>query len=215
MFIVVDGIDGAGKSTLCFLMQRVLKQFDSIVTKEPTLNSPWATKIREIATAGRESPEKEIEYFHEDRKFHLRNVIEPELKNGKVVICDRYVDSTLAFQAKTTEEADQLFRRFESEIRIPDITFILKCPVEIGLERLRLRDGKNLTKFETKSTLEHARKIYESRTGPNHRFIDASGSSEYTLEQAVETLRLEFDDFVEDNHRSTDLNPSTLEFRYA
>jgi thymidylate kinase len=106
---------------------------------------------------------------------------------GRTVISDRYVDSTLAFQGETPDEAEKLYELFKPEILIPDITFILKCPVDIGLKRIA-RDRGSVTKFEDIETLEKARVIYESRTGSNYVFLDASGSVANTFNQMLETV---------------------------
>ena len=103
---------------------------------------------------------------------------------GRMVISDRYVDSTLAFQTVSREEADALYESFLAEIRVPDITFILECSVEVGLERIYESRGR-LTKFEDFETLENARNIYASRSGDNYCALDACGTIQETLQQAL------------------------------
>ncbi len=185
MFIAVDGIDGAGKTTLVSQLSNLLGiQFQPLITKEPTNLSKWGQRLRESAKTGRLPKPVEIEYFHKDRLFHIKNVIRPAILQNRVVLTDRYVDSTLAFQCETIAEADRLYGVFKDEILIPDITFILKCPVEIGLDRIA-RNRPDRTKFENQDTLELARSIYESRKGEHYAFLDASGSIESTFNQAV------------------------------
>jgi dTMP kinase len=189
MFIAVDGIDGAGKTTLANQLAGRLVEWDPLITKEPTNASPWGRRLRESAQQGRLPRNEEVEYFHKDRLWHLANVIEPALEAGRVVISDRYVDSTLAFQANSPDEADALYESFVREILVPNITLILSCPVEVGLERIHRNRGR-LTKFEDLETLARARMIYETRSGSNYCIIDASGTVEQTFRDAVTVLRI-------------------------
>lgn len=187
MFIVVDGIDGAGKTTLVGQLSNVFSAHDPLVTKEPTDDSPWAKAIRNSAERGRLTVEEEIHLFHNDRLFHIESEIMPALKAERPVICDRYVDSTLAFQCSSPSEADSLFEQFREQLLIPDISFILNCPVEVGLSRIEKGRGK-FTEFEKSSTLDLAATIYESRKEGSYVHLDASGSVNQTFKQALTVL---------------------------
>jgi dTMP kinase len=189
VFIAVDGIDGAGKTTLVNALGDILKPLDPVITKEPTDDSPWAKELRAATLNGRLPRDRELEFFRKDRQFHIEQVIKPALVSGKIVISDRYVDSTLAYQADTPEEADRLYAVMLSEIIVPDVTLILKCPVDVGLRRLASRDGAgNGTKFEKYEVLRKASSIYESRKGPNYSLLDASRDQDFTLRQAARVL---------------------------
>lgn len=190
-FIAIDGIDGAGKTTLCAQLQMLLAPYDPVVTKEPTAESPWGQQLRDAAKNGRLPRDVELELFHKDRLYHIKHVIEPYLAAGNIVICDRYVDSTLAFQAHDASEADSMYDGFERDIIVPDVTFILKCPVEVGLQRIE-KNRPEISAFERQDILEHAKSIYESRHGDNYVFIDASGTPENTLAQVVAESRRRF-----------------------
>src|SRR5262249_886960 len=107
VFIAVDGIDGAGKTTLVRRPASKLADLKQVVTKEPTDNSEWGRALRHSASRGRMPRAREIEYFHKDRVHHLLTLIKPALAEGRFVICDRYVDSTLAFQGKSPADADK------------------------------------------------------------------------------------------------------------
>lgn len=187
MFIVVDGIDGAGKTTLVRQLSEALTSLNPVVTKEPTNKSEWGRTLRESATKGRLPRDEEIKLFHKDRLWHIENIILPALNNNKLVISDRYVDSTLAFQSDTPKQADALFQLFKLEIIIPDVTFIIKCSVQTGLGRIA-RDRGHATKFETQQTLEIAKKIFESRQGSNYVYLDGEGTLEDTFHQALSNL---------------------------
>jgi len=194
MFIVIDGIDGAGKSTLALQLAELLGEFDLVVTKEPTDHSKWGKRLRSAAVEGRLPHEKELEYFRKDRQHHIERVIKPSMERGALVISDRYVDSTLAFQAQTPSEANKLYEDLLPEIIVPDVTFILDCPVEVGLERIIKRDNGDTTEFENHEVLKRAQKIYESRVGENYEHLNAAGTPEETLEQAIRTLIKRFKD---------------------
>jgi dTMP kinase len=191
VFIAVDGIDGAGKTTLVLKLSDLLAPLNPLLTKEPTSLSEWGRALKDSASQGRLAREVELDYFHKDRVHHVNTRIKPALKSGRPVISDRYVDSTLAFQASTPEEAEQLYRSFVSEILVPDLTLILDCPVEKGLARIREGRGE-LSKFENIETLKKAGRIYESRRGPNYAHIDASGTADQTLEQACSAIVARF-----------------------
>lgn len=189
MFIAVDGIDGSGKTTLVRHLVELFHCWDPYVTKEPTDNSKWGRILRDSAQKGRLSRELELDYFCKDRQLHIKNEILPALGDEKVVITDRYVDSTLAFQCSSPDEADELYEDLVSEILVPDITFILDCTVEIGLARIKKRDGDKLSAFETQRTLETAKSIYESRNAGHYEHLDATKSSENTFHQAIEAIQ--------------------------
>lgn len=197
MFIVVDGIDGAGKTTLVRQLAEFLSEFEPTTTKEPTAQSKWGRELRQSAKFGRLPKAMELEYFHKDRLFHIETVILPAIRAGHVVISDRYVDSTLAFQADGPADADRLYRLFAPEILTPDLSFILVCPVSVGLARIQANRG-TLSTFEKVSTLERARSIYESRSGRNYAFLDASGSIERTFTQAISEISSRFPEIFKD-----------------
>ena len=204
MLIVIDGIDGAGKTTLAETLAQFLVSQDPLLEKEPTENSEWGRRLKESAELGRLSRADslniftkigcttyELEYFHKDRLHHLSTVVTPALQSGRIVIMDRYVDSTLAYQSSSPEEAESLYQTFLPEIVVPDITLILDCPAELGLKRIA--DSRNgSSTFEVKDTLKLAQQIYHSRQGANYVHIDARGSKEDTLSSAVEVLRSRF-----------------------
>jgi dTMP kinase len=190
MFIVIDGIDGSGKSTLVRNIAAVLEPFRPLTTKEPTDASIWGRRLRASAKEVRLPRATEIEYFHKDRLQHIADVIRPALESGRIVITDRYVDSTLAFQAGSPEEADVLYEsHLGKDILRPDVTMILKCAVSVGLRRLQLRDQGSLSAFEDDEAQQRAKAIYEARSGAHYRFVDASGTEDDTFRQAVDVLK--------------------------
>ncbi len=200
MFIAVDGIDGAGKTTLVNSLGQILSEIHPLLTKEPTDHSHWGEQLRNATVNGRLPRKQEVEFFHQDRLHHIKDEIQPALDQGRWVISDRYVDSTLAFQADSPADADLLYAWMSEEILTPDITFILDCSVKTGLERIKARRNGRTT-FEIPKTLERARAIYESRSEPHHVHINASGGPEQTLEQAIAAIK----DRLDENDRAMKL----------
>src|SRR5690606_29927239 len=99
LFIVLEGIDGTGKSTQAVRLGEWFSRagHEVLISREPT-DGPWGRKLRESAATGRLSADEELECFLEDRRQHVRELIEPALREGKVVILDRYYFSTMAYQ---------------------------------------------------------------------------------------------------------------------
>ena len=191
MFIAVDGIDGAGKTTLVRRLKKSFADLDPLVTKEPTDKSEWGKALRDSAVRGRMPRDQEIEFFHKDRVHHLDTEIRPALAAGRLVICDRYVDSTLAFQGESPADAERLYSSFAKDIAIPAVTFILDCPVRTGLSRIRNARSR-LSTFEDTNTLERAYEIYKSRRGSHYVHIDASKSIQHTFQQVCTSLKARF-----------------------
>ncbi|SFJ15532.1 dTMP kinase [Celeribacter neptunius] len=145
MFISFEGIDGSGKSTQARLLAEALRAagIDVIHTREPG-GSPGAEEIRSLVLEGdpdRWSAETEILLFTAARRDHLEKTIRPALKAGKVVICDRFADSTRVFQGVTRGDLQDKVNRLHDEmIGIePDLTLLFDMDPEIGLKRAKGR----------------------------------------------------------------------------
>jgi len=147
LFITFEGIEGSGKSTQCKLLKEYLesKGRKVTVTREPGWGA-MGKLIRHLILDEKEldiHPLTELYLFCADRVQHVKDFITPRLKDGEVVICDRYFDSTIVYQGygrqldlytvKKLAEASTLDL-------VPDITFLLNLPVREGLMRLDLRD---------------------------------------------------------------------------
>lgn len=154
-FITFEGGDGVGKSTQIARLAAHLKAggFDVVATREPG-GSPGAEAIRSLLVNGsvdRWSPLAEALMMFAARADHLEKTINPARARGAVVICDRFADSTRAYQGaaggldKQTVEA---LRRLVVGEDGPSLTFILDAPTEVGLARAGVRGGE--TRFEAK-----------------------------------------------------------------
>jgi len=161
-FIVIEGLDGSGQSTQAGLLRDFLvkKGYKVVLTKEPTLDSEAGKEIRKILDKKtRVRPVQLQELFAQDRKEHLKNVIIPALKKGKIVISDRYFFSSLAYGTASGIDLDWLIK-LNGEFLLPDITFLLKVSLGVCLERIKKRN-KERTLFEGKEKLAKVWQIYK------------------------------------------------------
>lgn len=155
-FIVLEGGDGSGLSTQgAFLRDWIIEQGRSaILTKEPT-DGPIGGLIRAVLDNEWDLNPYSLQLlFVADRKHHLENVIEPALRTGKTVICDRYILSTLAFGVPDIDEKQ--FKELNKDFRKPDMTIILDVPPSVSIERMKKARG-HLALFEEKNKLTRVR----------------------------------------------------------
>jgi len=160
-FIVLEGLDGSGQSTQAGLLRDFLiKEGHGVVlTKEPTFDSEAGRKIREALDEKLQVESKQLqELFAQDRKEHLENLIVPALKEGKMVVCDRYFFSSFAYGASDGLELDWLLK-INDGFLLPDLTFILKVSPEVCIERIEKR-GSEKTLFEKKEKLAKVWQTY-------------------------------------------------------
>lgn len=147
MFISFEGIDGSGKSTQARLLADRLRGIghDAVLTREPG-GSPGAEEIRRLVLEGptdRWSAETEILLFTAARRDHLERTITPALAAGRVVITDRFADSTRVYQGLSRGDLRGLVDQLHDLMigREPDLTFLIDMDPEIGLARARGRQG--------------------------------------------------------------------------
>ncbi|MGB9743159.1 MAG: dTMP kinase [Minisyncoccales bacterium] len=162
-FIVFEGLDGSGQSTQASLLSEFLikQNFETILTKEPTVDSSAGQKIKEILDEKISiAPDQLQILFTEDRREHLDKVITPSLKADKQVICDRYFFSTFAYGTAEGLNLDWLIE-INDEFLLPDLTFLLKVSPEICLQRIKKR-GMGIKLFEKKEKLIKVWQVYES-----------------------------------------------------
>ena len=192
-FIVIEGIDGTGKSTQakCLGEWLTLQGHEVVLSREPT-NRPWGAKLRESAATGRLSPEDELEYFLKDRRQHVDEVIGPSLAVGKVVILDRYYFSTMAYQGARGFDPAEIRRTNEVFAPTPDLLLIMDLDVDAALERIGVR-GDTANEFEKRESLERCREIFLSLKGePFVRVIDSRGS----IDEVVGQIRRAVADYL-------------------
>ncbi|WGT49398.1 dTMP kinase [Thioclava nitratireducens] len=147
MFISFEGIDGSGKSTQARMLAETLRAAgrEVVLTREPG-GSPGAEEIRRLVLEGdpdRWSAETEILLFTAARRDHLERVIEPALTAGKVVICDRFADSTRMYQGLSRGDLRAVVDQLHALMigREPDLTVLIDIDPATGLARAKGRQG--------------------------------------------------------------------------
>ena len=155
LFITFEGGDGSGKSTQVNLLKNYLENlnFETIKTREPG-GTPSAEILRDLLTTGKVekwTPMSEALLMWASRYEHLIKVIEPALNSGKNVICDRFYDSTYAYQGVAhnlgIDKMEKLKKIIIGDIE-PDVTFVLDIDPKIGLKRSLDRSNQE-NRFES------------------------------------------------------------------
>lgn len=142
-FITFEGGEGAGKSTQIRHLARWFAErgFRTTVTREPG-GTPLAEAVREVLLGGAGTPDAVTQtlLFAAARRDNVLNVIHPALASGQVVLCDRFADSTRAYQGGKLPDADiEATIRLATDGLVPDLTLLLDLPPEVGLARARRR----------------------------------------------------------------------------
>lgn len=145
MFIVFEGVDGSGKSTQTKLLANTLKEmgFKVVLTREVG-GTDFGNQCREILMSNKKiSTLSQLLLINAARVEHLENVIKPALANGKIVICDRYIDSTLVYQGQNEPTIltyiDNLHKEYCNNF-MPDITFFLSISKNTMIKRILERN---------------------------------------------------------------------------
>ncbi|WP_020185331.1 dTMP kinase [Methylopila sp. 73B] len=191
-FITFEGGEGVGKSTQLKRLAAALERrgVDVIVTREPG-GSPRAEALRDVLLSGgakRFGPLAETVLVAAARADHVERTIRPALDRGVWALCDRFIDSTRAYQGVLGGVEPELIRAFEAvaagQTR-PDLTLILDAPAAIGLERAKLRAGALATpdRFEAEDGSFHERLrrafVEIARVEPERcLLIDAGGDAD-------------------------------------
>jgi len=186
LFIVIEGIDGTGKSTQAKMLQQALQKAGRtvILDHEPS-DGPYGKILRESATTGRLSPQEELDLFHKDRKHHVDELIMPALKRGETVILDRYYFSTMAYQGQRGFDKNEIRETNLSFAPNPDILFILDLDVDQARERIGVR-GDTTNEFEKRDALQYCRDTFLSVSNENFaHVIDSSKSIEKIHQELV------------------------------
>ncbi len=199
-FITLEGLEGVGKTTNREFIESTLVErgIDVLVTREPG-GTDLGEQLRHLllhATAP-VSAEAELMMMAASRKQHTVDVIEPALKSGQWVLCDRYADASYAYQGGGRELGIDVVAALHDLLQIdlqPDLTFLLDMPIADGLNRMAARGKPDRIEKEALAFFERARAAYLQRAHaqPDRmKIVDASLSIEAVQEQ-VRTLLLAF-----------------------
>ena len=199
-FIVLDGVEGAGKSTQISRLARTLQASgeEVVVTLEPG-GTPAGAAIRELLLSpGQQiTPLTEIFLFCASRAQHCDEVIRPALDAGKLVLCDRFSAATFAYQGHAGEAGEELVLRLDAEATrglVPDMTIILDLPPEEGMRRKFDEDGAPVAdRIERQALTFHERvregfHRYAARYPERTAIVDASGSEDEVFARICELL---------------------------
>ena len=179
--LVLEGIDGSGKSTQARLLAKALKErgCEVVLTQEPT-TGPRGQELRLYleGPARHLSPEAELELFLADRREHVRRVIHPALAAGQIVISDRYYYSSVAYQGALGLNPAHILALNEAFAARPDLVFILTLPVPLALARLVKKRRETPQVSENPAYLEQVAAIYASQKDPRIHRLDAAAPPE-------------------------------------
>ncbi|BAQ73509.1 dTMP kinase [Pseudomonas protegens] len=187
LFITLEGPEGAGKSTNReYLAERLRAAgIEVVLTREPG-GTPLAERIREVLlTPGEEvmNADTELLLVFAARAQHLATVIRPALARGAVVLCDRFTDSTYAYQGAgrglSLERIEALERFVQGELR-PDLTLVFDLPVDVGLARASARGRLDRFEQEGQAFFQKVRQAYLTRA--------AAAPQRYCLVDAAQPL---------------------------
>ncbi len=204
IFITFEGPEGSGKTSVIKAVEQALKQrgVDVLVTREPG-GVAISEQIRHILL---DVDKKEMDartealLFAASRRQHVIEVINPALEAGKIVVCDRFVDSSLAYQGHGRSLGiDEVYRinRFAIDDTIPDLTLFIDVPPKIGLNRV-FANGRHVDRLDLESMAFHE-KVYEgyrfllARFPERIRAIDGTAPLERVVECALALIDTRLD----------------------
>jgi len=160
LLIAIEGIDGAGKTTQAKRLVRWLKSegVNACYTSEPT-NSALGRLIKKRLRSKDSDHRLDALLFAADRLEHYYGFIEPRIRKGQVVVSDRYVYSSIAYQGALTGDVDWVWA-INKWAPAPDVAIYIDISPEVGLARLSSRKISEKTKYERMETLPRVRELY-------------------------------------------------------
>ncbi len=186
-FLVLEGIDGSGTTTHSKLLVGFLelKGFKVHLTQEPS-NSEIGLLIRKFLKQDRMPSTTDALLFAADRDFHYHNEIKPKLDNGYIVISDRYLESSIAYQSAQSEKISvEWVQEINKFVGKPDLTIILDIDPEISLSR---KNQEELEKFEQEIFLNNVRSIYLKRAKEEGYYIVNSNDIIEIVQEKIQSI---------------------------
>ena len=201
LFVTFEGGEGSGKSTAIKSLVEKLKQegFDILLTREPG-GTPISEQIREVILNKENTnmdPVTEAYLYAASRRQHVVEKVRPALKEGKLVLCDRYLDSSLAYQGGARGLGFDMIlgiNKHAIDGLFPDVTIFFDLKPEIGLARINANSGREINRLDVEKMEFHLKvreaflslaKIYPDR----YAIIDASKSPEEVVEEAYDAIK--------------------------
>lgn len=193
MFVTFEGTEGSGKSSaLKAIAERLRSAGREVVTTREPGAGDFGREIRKILLYGEElDPRAELFLFLADRAQHCRDVVRGSLVDGKTVLCDRYIDSTVAYQGHARGLDVSEIRELNTIATVglkPDLTLLFDLDVEIGLKRLLDKDRLDNEPLEFHQKVREGY-LAEMENDPARWIkIDASQPADIVVEQCWEAL---------------------------
>ena len=199
VLVTFEGVEGVGKTTLIRFITKYLSHHNIplLVTREPG-GTPLADDIRHFLLskhAEKMQPETELLLIFAARAQHLQNVIHPALKAGKLVICDRFTDTSYAYQGAgrgiNKAKIEILEKTVQDDLK-PDLTILLDAPIDVCLARIVAREKTDRFESESKSFFQKARHAYLQMAAADperFRVIDAAQPMTVVEEEVVKFLQ--------------------------
>lgn len=195
LFITFEGCDGCGKTTQLELLAKFLEEkgYDVIVTREPGAKG-LGTKLREILLNydGEVSSNCESFLFLADRAQHIDTIVKPAIENGKIVLCDRHIDSTVAYQGYgrgiNLEQINYLNNLATSGLK-PDLTLLFDVDTETSMQRV----GKNKDRMENagiefQEKVRHGYLTLAKKEAKRIRIFDSKKTIEQLHQEVLGTI---------------------------
>jgi dTMP kinase len=178
LLIVLEGIDGSGKTTQARRLLRRLRRRGraAVFFREPT-RGRWGREIKRLAArAGSLSAEEQLGLFVKDRRENVEKNLKPALAAGRIVVLDRYYFSTIAYQGAKGLDPGRIRRVNEAFAVRPDLVIILDIDAEAGLGRIAGRRTRDEL-FERRAYLVRVARIFRGFSGPPFVHIDGRADS--------------------------------------
>ena len=201
LFITFEGGEGSGKSSVMKLLaERLEKEGYSVVTTREPGGTPIAEEIRNVILDKKNTdmdPRTEALLYAASRRQHLVQKVWPALQEGKLVLCDRFLDSSLAYQGVARHlGVDEILNvnLFATEGKYPDLTLFFDLEPEIGLARIAANAGRevnrlDLEKMDFHKNVRSAFQDLAKRFADRYVVIDASQSFEKVFEDAYQAIK--------------------------
>lgn len=191
-FVVIDGIGACGKDTQVELLEKYLSEnnVDFLITREHTRDTPTGVLIEKIIKKEEVQidPEALQLLFISDRRNHFKQVIEPALEVGKLVVSNRYYPVNVAFS--TDEWRDKFLKINQMVVDKPDLVIVIDVPAEVALERMAKRGDPDI--FDKLEIMERNREgyvWYAKHSGDKCIFIDGNASKEEVFKNIIDELK--------------------------